>query len=143
MAAVDKKAGDEGLKTYLVEYKGLNFHTFEFPGKLLAGKYVEGGRFRFYPGFNKVGSEDMAKLTAHPMFSKHLEAGIFIVSDGSTLAGFDATKAKRIIEKTASIDLLNEWLANEKRGDIAQALRFQLEEVGPVTEKKGKAANDE
>ena len=85
-------------------------------------------RLRLSPGNNQVSDEDAAKLEEHPSFAKYEASEALTIKDTpeesspsdstaapENLSQLNVDEAGDLIDQTDNVDLLNKWLAAERR----------------------------
>lgn len=85
------------------------------------------------PGVNEVDAAEWAKVVANPIVKYKLESGdlevIDMVKGANPLAGMPDPRAVKLVQETVVLELLEKWLAKEKRAKVVAALKKQIEEL--------------
>lgn len=130
--------------TYLIDYKGLNFHTVNFPGKEVAKKFVHGGEKIFKPGINELTLADWEVIKDHDNVKHFLEEGKLSWVGRSPedkekpveMSALPISEVKRIVGNTVDVDLLAKWKTGEKRHEVVKLIEARIAFIVKVPEEK-------
>jgi hypothetical protein len=102
---------------------------------------LEHADIKFYPGLNSVDDKKWEEAKKHPAYEYMVNEDYFdeigkagVKDDYKALKTMKPNEAKKIVNETVRIELLNGWLKNETRADVKKALlaRIDLMEAPPV-----------
>lgn len=129
---------------YLIDYKGLNYHTVNFPGKEVAKKFVDGGGKIFSPGVNEITLSEWEIIKDHDNVKHFLEVGKLVWVGKSPndkekpveMSALPITEVKRIVNNTVDVDLLGKWKTGEKRHEAIKIIEARIAHIVKVPEEK-------
>ena len=95
------------------------------------------GEVKLMPGVNQISKNEWNHVKGHPHVMHRLDDELLKVIDQEDAADgevhsikeFQPKQAEKIIKQTFDEKLLNDWLADEKRGSVKAAISAQLKFV--------------
>lgn len=102
------------------------------------GKYVRHAEgVMLVPGSNDVSEQDWKKFSNHKIIKSLIDKGEIVTHKVKSTTDMNANQAIELVEDTFSVDLLEQWKANDDRKTVLDAIEEQLKEI------KGEGENGE
>jgi hypothetical protein len=89
-----------------------------------------GAPITLLPGVNEIEKKEWENFGKHPLVSAHVGEGNLIIHEGTTtLKDMKLNEAKRVIEGTFDLHLLEKWSGQDKRAAVLTAIQKQMKKV--------------
>jgi hypothetical protein len=96
------------------------------------------------PGVNELEKKIWGEVEKHPLVQVHIGEGTLIVHKGdATLKEMKINDAKRVIEGTFDLHLLEKWAGQDTRAGIQTAIKAQMKRVNESVKLKDDKDEDE
>ena len=81
-----------------------------------------------YPGTNEVSKKDLDNASTHPLFDRIVESGEIEIL-GDDITKLKVPEAKKTIQDTFIIDMLEDWKEKETRVTLKKEIEQQIEKL--------------